>query len=148
MMRQAGSEAHADRVRALTESDLNPKGGSVLIRSGKERKHRPVGMNDWAWEHVTPWTEGRARGCRRRSRAEASSAPFGTSGFSDAGKLPVPDVEQRVRTTNKDGFTERAAARLAAVGCLGGPARVCRAGIRNLQLALPATHPSLSDDDL
>jgi integrase len=73
VMRQAGSGAHADRVRgliavlwraglrisealALTESDLDPKNGSVLIRAGKGGKRRMVGMDDWAWEHVNTWT--------------------------------------------------------------------------------------------
>jgi len=69
VMRQAGPGPHADRTRgliailwraglrisealALTESDLNPKTGSVLVRSGKGGKRRTVGMDDWAWEHV------------------------------------------------------------------------------------------------
>ncbi len=67
VMRQAGSGTHADRVRALiailwraglrisealalTESDLDPRSGSVLIRAGKGGKRRMVGMDDWAWE--------------------------------------------------------------------------------------------------
>jgi site-specific recombinase XerD len=44
---------------ALTESDLDPKTGSVLVRSGKGGKRRMVGMDDWAWEHVGRWTEHR-----------------------------------------------------------------------------------------
>ncbi len=75
-MRQAGPGPYADRTRALipilwraglrisealalTESDLDPKTGSVLIRQGRGGKRKTVGMNDWAWEHVTGWTEHR-----------------------------------------------------------------------------------------
>ena len=75
-MRQAGPGPYADRTRALiailwraglrisealalTESDLDPKTGSVLIRQGRGGKRKDVGMDDWAWEHVTRWTEHR-----------------------------------------------------------------------------------------
>jgi hypothetical protein len=77
-MRQAGTGVYADRTRgliailrraglrisealALTESDLDPKTGSVLVRSGKGGKRRMVGMDDWAWEHVARWTEHRVQ---------------------------------------------------------------------------------------
>ncbi len=76
VMRQAGPGSYADRTRgliailwraglrisealALTESDLDPKTGSVLVRVGKGGKRRTVGMDDWAWEHVARWTEHR-----------------------------------------------------------------------------------------
>ena len=74
VMRQAGPGPYADRTRgliailwraglrisealALTESDLDPKTGSVLVRVGKGGKRRTVGMDDWAWEHLARWTE-------------------------------------------------------------------------------------------
>jgi integrase len=76
VMREAGDGPYADRIRALiailwraglrisealalTESDLDPKTGSVLVRVGKGGKRRTVGMDDWAWEHVGRWTEHR-----------------------------------------------------------------------------------------
>jgi len=76
VMRQAGPGRHADRTRALiailwraglrisealalTETDLDSKTGSVLVRVGKGGKRRTVGMDDWAWEHVARWTEHR-----------------------------------------------------------------------------------------
>jgi integrase len=76
VMREAGPGAYADRIRgliailwraglriseslALTESDLDPNTGSVLVRSGKGGKRRMVGMDDWGWEHVGRWTEHR-----------------------------------------------------------------------------------------
>jgi site-specific recombinase XerD len=78
VMRQAGPGRYADRTRgliailwraglrisealALTESDLDPKTGSVLVRSGKGGKRRMVGMDDWGWEHVARWAEHRVR---------------------------------------------------------------------------------------
>jgi integrase len=42
---------------ALTETDLDAKTGSVLVRAGKGGKRRMVGMDDWGWEHVARWTE-------------------------------------------------------------------------------------------
>lgn len=78
VMRQAGPGPYADRTRgliailwraglrisealALTESDLDSKTGSVLVRQGKGGKRRTVGMDDWAWEHVARWTEHRVQ---------------------------------------------------------------------------------------
>jgi len=71
VMRQAGRGAYADRTRALiailwraglrisealalTESDLDPKTGSVLVRVGNGGKRRTVGMDDWAWDQRRP----------------------------------------------------------------------------------------------
>jgi site-specific recombinase XerD len=64
VMRQAGPSRYADRTRGLiailwraglrisealglTETDLDPKTGSVLVRMGKGGKRRIVGMDDW-----------------------------------------------------------------------------------------------------
>jgi len=75
-MREAGPGQYADRTRgliailwraglriskalALTETDLEPKTGSVLVRAGKGGKRRIVRMDDWAWEHVGRWAEHR-----------------------------------------------------------------------------------------
>ncbi len=71
VMRQAGPGRYADRTRALiailwraglrisealalTESDLDPKTGSVLVRVGKGGKRRTVGMDDWACGITSP----------------------------------------------------------------------------------------------
>jgi integrase len=78
VMREAGSGPYEDRSRgliailwraglrisealALTESDLDPKTGSVLVRVGKGGKRRMVGMDDWGWEHVGRWSEHRTQ---------------------------------------------------------------------------------------
>jgi site-specific recombinase XerD len=40
----------------LTESDLDARRGSILVRAGKGNKHREVGMDPWAWsDHLAPW---------------------------------------------------------------------------------------------
>ena len=44
---------------ALAETDLDPRTGSVLVRSGNGGKLRVVGMDDCAWEHIVRWTEHR-----------------------------------------------------------------------------------------
>ena len=46
---------------ALTESDLDPARGSVLVRRGKGGKRREVGMDRWAWESLEPWLAIRTR---------------------------------------------------------------------------------------
>ena len=78
VMRAAGQSPYADRTRGLiailwraglrisqaltlTESDLDPKTGSVLVRDEKGGKRPMVGMDDWGWEHVSRWTEHRVK---------------------------------------------------------------------------------------
>ena len=78
VMREAGPGRYADRTRALiailwraglrisealalSETDVDAKTGSVLVRSGKGGKRRIVGMDDWGWEHVARWTEHRVQ---------------------------------------------------------------------------------------
>ena len=39
----------------LHERDLDPRGGALLVRRGKGGRRREVGMDDWGWEHLTPW---------------------------------------------------------------------------------------------
>jgi integrase len=40
---------------SLTESDLDPARGAVLVRRGKGGKRREVGMDTWAWDQLQPW---------------------------------------------------------------------------------------------
>src|SRR3954451_18101907 len=71
VMRQAGTSTQGLRVRALvvvlwraglrigealalTESDLDERRGSVLVRHGKGDKRREVGMDDWGWHQLPP----------------------------------------------------------------------------------------------
>jgi integrase len=40
----------------LTESDLDPRRGSILVRGGKGNKRREVGIDSWAWsDHLAQW---------------------------------------------------------------------------------------------
>jgi Phage integrase family len=44
---------------ALSEHDLDPRRGSVLVRRGKGGRRREVGMDAWGWENLRPWLEER-----------------------------------------------------------------------------------------
>ncbi len=74
VMRCAGDTQHGLRTRplivllwraglrisealSLAESDLDAVRGSVLVRQGKGGKRSEVGMDRWAWQHLTPWLE-------------------------------------------------------------------------------------------
>jgi integrase len=76
VMRCCGDGAHGDRARGLivvlwraglriqealdlTELDLDPRRGSVLVRRGKGGHRREVGMDDWGFEQLEPWLEAR-----------------------------------------------------------------------------------------
>jgi site-specific recombinase XerD len=45
---------------ALTESDLDPDRGAILVRHGKGDKRREVGMDRWGWRQLDPWLKLRA----------------------------------------------------------------------------------------
>jgi site-specific recombinase XerD len=72
VMRHVGENSHGWRLRAmivmlwrgglrvhealaLTEHDLDPQRGSVLVRHGKGGRRREVGMDAWGWEQLRPW---------------------------------------------------------------------------------------------
>ena len=76
VMRAAGDGARGARIRGLIvvlwraglriqealdlhERDLDPRGGALLVRRGKGGRRREVGMDDWGWEHLSPWTTRR-----------------------------------------------------------------------------------------
>ena len=44
---------------ALSERDLDPHRGSVLVRCGKGGRRREVGMDGWGWENLRPWLSER-----------------------------------------------------------------------------------------
>jgi site-specific recombinase XerD len=74
VMRQGGDGIHGARMRALivllwraglrinealtvTEHDLDPALGAILVRHGKGGRRREVGMDPWGWEHLRPWLD-------------------------------------------------------------------------------------------
>jgi site-specific recombinase XerD len=76
VMRAAGEGVCATRLRglivvlwraglrvgealALAESDLDPARGAILVRHGKGDKRREAGMDEWAWDQVSPWLRAR-----------------------------------------------------------------------------------------
>ena len=78
MMRHARNDSHGFRLRAmivmlwrgglrvqealaLSEQDLDPRRGSVLVRRGKGGRRREVGMDAWGWENLPPWLSKRLR---------------------------------------------------------------------------------------
>jgi site-specific recombinase XerC len=75
-MRHVGADLRGDRVRALivilwravlriqealslTELDLDPRRGSVLVRRGKGGRRREIGMDVCGFEHIQPWLDAR-----------------------------------------------------------------------------------------
>src|SRR5215211_4613598 len=52
---RAGLRIH--EALALSESDLDRRRGSLLVRRGKGGRRREVGMDEWAWEQLQPWLD-------------------------------------------------------------------------------------------
>jgi site-specific recombinase XerD len=40
---------------SLTETDLDERRGSILVRHGKNDRRREVGMDAWGWTALQPW---------------------------------------------------------------------------------------------
>src|SRR5215218_1083198 len=76
VMRAAGDRPHGHRLPgliailwrsglriqealALTEGDLDPRRGSLLVRRRKGGRRREVGMDAWGWEQLDPWLHAR-----------------------------------------------------------------------------------------
>jgi site-specific recombinase XerD len=76
VMREAGTDRHGARLRALivvlwrgglriqealslSERDLDPQRGSLLVRNGKGGRRREIGMDAWGWEQLRPWLTAR-----------------------------------------------------------------------------------------
>jgi site-specific recombinase XerC len=81
VMRAAGDTPEGERLRgiivvlwraglrisealALSETDLDPGRGSLVVRHGKGDKRREVGMDRWAWTHLS---RGSSSGANCRS---------------------------------------------------------------------------------
>jgi integrase len=46
---------------SLTETDLDERRGSILVRHGKNDRRREVGMDPWGWPELQPWLAERAK---------------------------------------------------------------------------------------
>src|SRR5947199_3883790 len=46
---------------SLTETDLDERRGSILVRHGKNDRRREVGMDAWAWAAIEPWLADRVQ---------------------------------------------------------------------------------------
>jgi integrase len=46
---------------SLTETDLDQRRGSILVRHGKNDRRREVGMDAWAWSAIEPWLADRLK---------------------------------------------------------------------------------------
>ena len=74
VMKTAGESPYAVRLRglivilwraglrisealALAETDPEGSRGSLLVRSGKGKKRREVGMDDWGWGQLVGWPD-------------------------------------------------------------------------------------------
>ncbi len=94
VMRAAGDDRHGLRVRAviavlwrgglrisealaLSETDVDPRLGSLLIRHGKGDRRREVGMDDWGFEHLARWREHRVASHGRPGRTPELAAQAG-----------------------------------------------------------------------
>ena len=54
---RAGLRIH--EALALNESNLDRRRGSLLVRRGKGGRRREVGMDEWGWEQLKPWSSAR-----------------------------------------------------------------------------------------
>jgi site-specific recombinase XerD len=46
---------------SLSETDLDERRGSILIRHGKNDRRREVGMDPWGWSALQPWLAERSK---------------------------------------------------------------------------------------
>lgn len=102
VMRSAGDTPHGRRLRALivvlwraglriqealalSEPDLDHRRGALLVRRGKGGRRREVGMDEWAWDQLQPWTAVRVELPVGRSFALSTARRAG-----DRGQVPLP----------------------------------------------------------
>jgi integrase len=52
-----GAGLRINEALTVTEHDLEPRAGSVLVRYGKGGRRREVGMDPWGWDHLRRWLE-------------------------------------------------------------------------------------------
>ena len=55
----SGAGLRIHEALCLTETDLDPRRGSILVRHGKNDCRREVGMDGWGWTAIEPWLADR-----------------------------------------------------------------------------------------
>lgn len=82
---------------ALSEGDLEPRRGAMLVRHGKGGKRREVGMDDWGWQQLDPLAEVQdGAACWRAflcgQRVHSGKAVVGRRGTN---AIPTPGAQSR-----------------------------------------------------
>jgi site-specific recombinase XerD len=107
VMREAGMGVHGARIRglivvlwraglrisealSLAERDLDSGCGAILVRAGKGRKRREVGMDDLGWEQLQPWLE-------RRTEMPIGALFCVVNGPTSGRPRPAPAVRLQLR---------------------------------------------------
>src|SRR5919197_4323593 len=52
---------------SLTESDLDPMRGAILVRRGKGGKRRQIGVDQWGWDQLQSLARDQSRAYGRRA---------------------------------------------------------------------------------
>ena len=140
--------AHPEAL-ALTEHDLDPRRGSVLVRRGKGGRRREVGMDEWGWEQVAPMAEPPAPSCPP-GRCFASSTAPPAAGRGRAARSAASSAQSPRRAGSAPVRAAPAASRARARARARGRAAEhhpapARAHQPRHDLDLPARHRSRGD---
>jgi integrase len=119
---RAGLRIH--EALALAEADLDRRRGSLLVRRGKGGRRRQLGMDDWAWEQLAPWLDGRVElpgrtavlRCQRSDPRTALGGRCGSDGVAPCGAAgrcaaAIYAAPAASRACGRDGARGRAADR-------------------------------------
>jgi hypothetical protein len=85
---------------ALGEHDLDPRRGSLLVRSGESGRRREIGMDVWGFEQLRPWLAARVElpigplFCIIVGPA-GGPGPAAMSASSSAGSPSTPGIRRR-----------------------------------------------------
>jgi hypothetical protein len=151
VMREAGPGPYADRIRALiailwraglriseaTESDLDPKTGSVLVRSGKGGGRTMVGMDDWAGSTSL---DGPSTACGCRSVRCFASSPARPAAAAGRRQLAAVSCAGSPRRPVSGGGSRRTIKPTCSI-CRRRRASPSRLGDRRLEIGITRAAP-------
>ena len=174
-MPAAGDGAHGRRLRALIvvlwraglrirgarpqRVRSRPRRGSLLVRRGKGGRRREVGMDEWAWEQLQPWSAVRLElpvgplfcvihgpGPRATVVSGGSARRPTCHGLERRRASPLRAPPAPPRACGRDGPRGRAADRHPAPARSqqprASPRSTCRASPRSSTPSTPAARPS------